>query len=75
MTNLFNLIKDSQKGNKDSVVAVIEKFEPKIKSLMYQTQTGNREDLKQELFVSLMKKINDYNLEEVPGLWEFTKKL
>lgn len=64
---LFELVDNAQKGDKYALELVIDLFEPKINSLMKQTKKQNKEDLRQELYLVLIKKSQEYNLEKIPG--------
>lgn len=72
--NLFELVENVQNGDIHSLELVIDMFEPKINGLMHQTKDNNREDLRQELYVLLIRKSKEYNLDEVPNLDQFMEK-
>ncbi len=73
MGELYTLVAQTQNGDKRSLENLVKVFEPKINRLMSQTEIQNRDDLKQELYLAVIKKSKTYNLNEVPGFYEFKK--
>ena len=71
MTDWKLLIEESQKGDWNSTIEIINRFRPKIKSSLRQTTNQERENLEQELIAASISAINSFNTKEVPGFWEF----
>ncbi|QYY44401.1 hypothetical protein K3F53_01055 [Aneurinibacillus thermoaerophilus] len=53
----------------------IQTFKPKLKSSLYQTSIGEREDLAQELTLKIIEAIYNYDLEATPGFFEFIEQI
>jgi len=70
---LNSLIEES-KTNNEKLVQLLQFFEPKLLKSLYQTAENNREDLKQELIIKFIVAVKNYDLNNVPGFWEFKKK-
>jgi len=54
---------------------VIEMFEPKLNKAVQYTSPNEQDDLSQELKMLLMKCIQLYDLDNIPGFWEFRDKI
>lgn len=60
---------------KEDIELLIEKLQPKIKSVLSQTSPKYREDLEQELKVNIVKKIREGKIDSnVPGFFEYLTK-
>ncbi|MEO4052895.1 helix-turn-helix domain-containing protein [Solibacillus sp. CAU 1738] len=70
MENLFTLVKESR-VNEYALATLIEQFEPKIKKVSTFTSVSNREDLEQELKQKLILCIRNYEMNSVPGFFEY----
>lgn len=57
------------------IIEVIELLMPKIKKALKQTAVENRDDLEQELKELIIKKLKRGELDDIPGFYEFIKKL
>ncbi|WP_342566684.1 hypothetical protein MKY09_11465 [Psychrobacillus sp. FSL K6-4046] len=53
------------------ILEIIKLLEPKIKKVLLQTTSQNRDDLEQDLIELLIKKIRSNSIQEVPGFFEF----
>ncbi|GAA0439509.1 MULTISPECIES: helix-turn-helix domain-containing protein [Virgibacillus] len=71
MTDWKKLIERSQHGDLKSMIALIDRFKPKIRNLLKQTSYQERENLEQELLIISINVINSFNTKKVPGFWEF----
>jgi hypothetical protein len=57
--------------DKKSVTAeVIEMLKPAIRKAIIQAPIEHRDDLEQELYLKIVKKISEENIEELPGFFE-----
>ncbi|WP_238655565.1 helix-turn-helix domain-containing protein [Paenibacillus piscarius] len=74
MENLMNLIKKAKQKDRAAIATIIDKFTPKIQKSLYQTNAQNRNDLRQEVNLKMIEAINKYDLESVPGFWEFVNQ-
>lgn len=71
MESLMELLKKAQQQDREAIETIIFKFNPKIQKSLSQTSVQNRNDLRQEVSLKMIEAINKYNLESVPGFWEF----
>ncbi|WP_244440938.1 helix-turn-helix domain-containing protein [Neobacillus jeddahensis] len=71
--SLYDLVKKS-KHNKRAMKELIDLFEPKLKKSLSLTQYGQREDLEQELKCTLIKSVQRYNVDTIPGFWELKEQ-
>lgn len=75
MAELFRSIKRVQSNNdENSFMDILDKFYPKINKFLSQTHSQQRDDLKQELIITIYNKAKTYPLDKVPGFDEFEKK-
>ncbi len=75
MQKLYKVLEKTQAGDKMALQHLMHQFEPKINSLTIQTKTQNRNDLKQELYTTLIRYSKIYHLDGVPGYDEFRKNI
>lgn len=71
MDELFDLVLQAQKGDCEAVYEVIKIILPDIKSARNKIEHNNRDDLEQEIMVTLIKKILSYDLTQVPDFSTF----
>lgn len=71
---LYDLVKES-KFDKTALETIIKLFEPKLKKSLYMTNPNDREDLAQELKIKLISYITKYDMDSIPGFWEFQAKV
>lgn len=71
MDELFDLVLQAQKGDREAVNEVIKIISPAIKSVRNKIEHNNRDDLEQEIMVTLIKKILSYDLTQVPDFSAF----
>jgi len=64
----------SAKCDNDSLMKIVDLFEPKLKKSLYNTSEPNREDLLQDLKLKLVTCIRQYDVESIPGFWEMKEK-
>lgn len=50
---------------------ILKLLEPKIKKVLLQTNSQNREDLEQDLLEIIIKKIRSNDIKDVPGFFDF----
>ncbi len=74
MATLYSLVKNS-KINSDALEEVMEMFEPKLSKAVAYTAANEKDDLTQELKILMMKCIQLYDLDNIPGFWEFREKI
>lgn len=72
-TELIALVEKSKYDDK-ALLTVLTIFEPKVKYCLYQTHPHYREDLRQDLLIKLINTIKKYDVNSVPGFWEFKKR-
>ncbi|MEX3625340.1 helix-turn-helix domain-containing protein [Viridibacillus arvi] len=65
---------EKSKYDDNALLSVLRLFEPKLKHCLYQTHPHNREDLRQDLLIKLIKTIKKYDVNSVPGFWEMKKR-
>lgn len=57
--------------NKEEVIkTIIEKLEPSINKVLSQTPAEHREDLRQDLYEKIIRKVNQEDFDEVPGFFD-----
>lgn len=71
MDELFDLVLQAQNGDREAVYEVIKIILPAIKSARNKIEHNNRDDLEQEIMVTLIKKILSYDLTQVPDFSTF----
>lgn len=74
MNELYQLM-ISRDNHIQNVSKIIELFNPKIKKSVLQTAPQEREDLAQELKIKLFESILTYDMDEVPGFYEFNEMI
>lgn len=70
---LYDLMKNISDDPK-SLEQIIERFEPKIKSMMRIINQNDKEDLAQDVKLRLIKNIRDYDIDSIPSIWEIEEK-
>lgn len=68
---LYDLVLQAQNGDRDAVYEVIKIILPAIKSARNKIDHNNRDDLEQEIMVTIIKKIMSYDLTQVPDFSTF----
>ncbi|MFT8320311.1 MAG: helix-turn-helix domain-containing protein [Bacillus sp. (in: firmicutes)] len=74
MGTLYSLVKQS-KTDGQAMEEVLQLFEPKMKKAAANTTFHEREDLSQELKLFVINCLYMYDVNNVPGFWEFKDKL
>ncbi|MCW3793769.1 helix-turn-helix domain-containing protein [Paenibacillus sp. LS1] len=67
----MTLLIQARENDKNAMESIIVKFNPKLQKSLYQTTQQDRNDLKQEIHLKIIEAVYKYDLETVPGLWEF----
>ncbi|MFB4163552.1 helix-turn-helix domain-containing protein [Alteribacillus sp. JSM 102045] len=75
MVNVYTLTLEAREHNRDALAQVVEHFEPFIQKSLQQTSYKEREDLRQVLRLKCMESIFTFEVENVPGFWEFKENL
>lgn len=75
LNNLAFLLRQSQRRDVDAVQDLINAFQPKLKKSLYQVEVQERDDLEQELKVKMIENIYDYDLNDIPGFYEFISRI
>ncbi|WP_042477597.1 helix-turn-helix domain-containing protein [Bacillus ndiopicus] len=70
MSKMYYLV-ERARYDEEALLELIKLFEPKIYKSLYFTTPSHREDLLQELNYKLINCIWKYDLNSVPGFWEF----
>ncbi|WP_289375896.1 helix-turn-helix domain-containing protein [Paenibacillus silvae] len=71
MDCLMSLLIQARKNDKKAMESIIVKFNPKLQKSLYQTTQQDRNDLKQEIHLKIIEAVYKYDIETVPGFWEF----
>ncbi|MFZ4454124.1 helix-turn-helix domain-containing protein [Salibacterium aidingense] len=71
----MELITLAKQHNEEAVFQIVEQFEPFIQQSLKQTNPQDREDLRQELRLSCIESIHAFQMESVPGFFEFCEKI
>ena len=75
MGDLFNLIEKIQSGDNNALEDIIKQLEPKVNKLLKQTVSSNRDDLRQELLLTIIIKTRKYDLDRVPDFDDFKRMI
>ncbi|WP_158737042.1 helix-turn-helix domain-containing protein [Alteribacillus sp. YIM 98480] len=75
MDNVFQLTLEARQHNSEALAQVVEHFEPFIQKSLQQTSYKEREDLRQVLRLKCMESIFTFQVENVPGFWDFKNEL
>lgn len=75
MDNVFELTLEARRHNSEALTLIVEHFEPFIQKSLKQTSYKEREDLRQVLRLKCMESIFTFQVENVPGFWDFKNKL
>lgn len=59
---MYDLLTEAKSGSQTAVLEIIQKFEPKIKKSLRQTNNQNREDLRQELITKFLEVLHSYEI-------------
>lgn len=54
---------------------IIKSLKPSIRKALIQTPPSQREDLEQELYLKIIKKISEEDIEKLPGFFELLEDL
>ncbi|RAP26428.1 hypothetical protein C2W64_01972 [Brevibacillus laterosporus] len=73
--NLFFLLGEAQNRNSDAMLRFIQTFKPKLQTSLYQTSISEREDLAQELNMKIIEAIYNYDLDTIPGFFDFLDQI
>lgn len=57
----------------NDVVDILEKFKPKIKKSIKNTNYQDRDDLEQEISMKIIEKLDTINFNDCPSLWKLLK--
>lgn len=58
---MYELLQQAKEKNKDALLEIIIKFQPKIKKCLHQTTSQDREDLEQELVTKIIEVIHSFD--------------
>ena len=72
--SLLPLVRKAQKNNPDAMLMILRRFERKIYNELKQTVPQEREDLSQYLCLKTIETVQNYNLDQTPGFWEFVHR-
>ena len=73
MTDMYTIVKRA-KADPEMLNELIKLFEPKVNKLMKRTSPNDMADLSQELRLMLIQSAYHYDLDSIPGFWEFKDK-
>ncbi len=73
MTDMYTMVKRA-KADPEMLHELIKLFEPKVNKLTKRTSPNDRTDLSQELKLMLIQSTYQYDLDSIPGFWEFKDK-
>lgn len=62
---MYELLEQAKEKDKDALLEIIIKFQPKIKKSLHQTSPQDREDLEQELIVKIIEVI--HSIDDILG--------
>lgn len=73
--NFYDAVQRAQSGDKESLLHIIDAFQPIIQRMRYQVSPQERDDLSQSIVEGLMIKILNYKLKDMPTYSEFCRQL
>lgn len=73
MTDMYTIVKRA-KVDPEMLTELTRMFEPKVNKLMKRINPNDRADLSQELKIMLIESVYQYDLDSIPGFWEFQEK-
>jgi DNA-directed RNA polymerase specialized sigma24 family protein len=68
--SLISLARKAQHQDKEAMLAILQRFQPKIERSLYQTSYEEREDLRQHLCLKVMEAVHNYRVQPAPSFWE-----
>jgi DNA-directed RNA polymerase specialized sigma subunit len=71
--SVATLIRQAQMQDKDAMLEILQRFQPKIERSLYQTSYEEREDLRQHLYLKMVEAVQNYRVQPVPSFWELQK--
>jgi DNA-directed RNA polymerase specialized sigma subunit len=71
----YDAVQRAQNGDRESMLQLINAFQPIIQQMRYQVRPQDRDDLSQTIIEGLIIKIMNYKLEHVPTYSEFCEQL
>lgn len=71
----YEEVQKAQRGDRDSMLRIINAFQPVIQKMRSEVRLQERDDLSQTIVEGLIVKIMNYKLDQVPTYAEFCKQL
>ncbi|MEN1988193.1 helix-turn-helix domain-containing protein [Paenibacillus hubeiensis] len=71
----YDEVQKAQRGDRDSMLRIINAFQPVIQKMRSEVRPQERDDLSQTIVEGLIVKIMNYKLDQVPTYSEFCKQL
>ncbi|CAH1224367.1 helix-turn-helix domain-containing protein [Paenibacillus sp. JJ-223] len=71
----YDEVQKAQRGDRDSMLRIINAFQPVIQKMRSEVRPQERDDLSQTIVEGLINKIMNYKLDQVPTYAEFCKQL
>ncbi|WP_068794071.1 helix-turn-helix domain-containing protein [Brevibacillus laterosporus] len=68
---LIELIKKAKLHDREAMIKIIEKFEPKIRKEISKSPTHLKEDLRQEIAKNIIEAVYKYDMKNIPNLFEY----
>lgn len=75
MVNLMKLLKKAKSNDKEAMEEIVMKFAPTIQKSLYQTSPQERNDLKQEIQLKIIEAVFKYDIDSIPGFWDFIESI
>jgi hypothetical protein len=72
MKSLYTLITEAKARNSEALENILKIYEPKLKHCLQSVPAAERSDVEQELKIKLIEMVFHYDLQAVPGFWEYS---
>lgn len=72
--NVSTLIIKAQHDDQEAMGALVQKFEPKLRSTVFSSPYSNKadcEDMEQELTIKIIEGVQKFDIDQIPGFWEY----
>lgn len=74
MGELYEWMMLAKQKEPEAILRILNQFEPKLKQSLFKTTLQEREDLKQELQIKLIKAMEQFDTTGIPGFFEYIKE-
>lgn len=69
--DLYNLVELAQAGDQEAMYSIIERFKGLIRKQCKSVNKQDQHDIEQQISEKIIIAVRHYNLEKIPGFWDF----